>query len=97
MAVCDTPAGQYQYYGKVHLPETTRYLAFDPAVFVNDDGRVWLYYGSAFQSPKDVIPVQGGAVVELAQDMKTVLTPAEANSPESDPRGGNEFRQTPIL
>ena len=97
VAVCDTPAGQYQYYGKVHLPETMRYLAFDPAVFVNDDGRVWLYYGSAFQSPKDVIPVQGGAVVELAQDMKTVLTSPKLTAPNLTHAAGTIFAKHPFF
>lgn len=97
VAVCDTPAGQYQYYGKVHLPETMRYLAFDPAVFVNDDGRVWLYYGSAFQSPKDVIPVQGGAVVELAQDMKTVLTSPKLTAPNLTHAAGTSFAKHPFF
>ena len=47
VAVCDTPAGQYEYYGDVHNADgspMSRYIPFDPAV-LNDDGRIYLYYG----------------------------------------------------
>jgi hypothetical protein len=52
VAVCDTPVGHYQYYGVVHLadgyvigsvPEDIR--QFDPGIFVDDDGRIYLYSG----------------------------------------------------
>ena len=47
VAVCDTPAGKYEYYGDVHYPDgrpLLRYIPFDPAV-LNDNGRVFLTYG----------------------------------------------------
>ncbi|MBE6978843.1 MAG: glycosyl hydrolase family 43 [Ruminococcaceae bacterium] len=47
VAVCDTPAGKYQYYGFLRNPDGTpflRYLPADPAV-INDDGVIRLYYG----------------------------------------------------
>ncbi|MCD8023842.1 MAG: family 43 glycosylhydrolase, partial [Lachnospiraceae bacterium] len=47
VAVCDTPAGKYEYYGAVRTAdgkELNRYITFDPAV-MNDNGRYWLYYG----------------------------------------------------
>lgn len=47
VAVCDTPGGNYEYYGDVHYPDgrlLLRYIPFDPAV-INDNGRIWLYYG----------------------------------------------------
>lgn len=74
VAVCDKPAGQYQYYGEVKLKKTGQFLPFDPGVLVDDDGRVWLYYGSAMQMGKSIFKVKGGAVVELAPDMKTVIS-----------------------
>lgn len=49
VAVCDTPAGKYQYYGFLKNPDGTpflRYLPADPAV-INDDGVIRLYYGWA--------------------------------------------------
>lgn len=49
VAVCDTPAGKYQYLGYLRNPDGTpflRYLPGDPAV-INDDGVIRLYYGWA--------------------------------------------------
>lgn len=47
VAVCDTPAGKYEYYGDVKYPDgrpLKRFIPFDPAV-LNDNGRIWLTYG----------------------------------------------------
>lgn len=47
VAVCDTPAGRYEYYGYVRNPDGTpycEYLDADPAV-INDDGVIRLYHG----------------------------------------------------
>lgn len=49
VAVCDTPAGRYEYLGFVRNPDGTpflKYLPADPAV-INDDGVIRLYYGWA--------------------------------------------------
>ena len=52
VAVSDSPAGPFRFYGHVHYPESIlggktvqEEMVFDPAVLVDDDGRVWLYYG----------------------------------------------------
>ena len=84
VAVCDTPDGQYQFYGHVHYPDGTVWgrrkgdeFPFDPGVLVDDDGRVFLYSGfetpvpatlSRFRSHKN----SGGVVLELEQDMVTI-------------------------
>ncbi len=47
VAVCDTPAGRYEYYGAVRTPDgqpLRQGLTFDPAV-TNENGCVRLYYG----------------------------------------------------
>ncbi|MBT1170603.1 family 43 glycosylhydrolase [Bifidobacterium sp. SO4] len=47
VAVCDEPAGRYEYYGEVHNPDGTTFerdITFDPGV-INDDGVIRLYYG----------------------------------------------------
>ncbi|MDO5403736.1 MAG: family 43 glycosylhydrolase [Eubacteriales bacterium] len=52
VAVSDTPAGRYTYYGDVKYPDKRllkRYVPFDPAV-INDGGRIYLYYGWAFMA-----------------------------------------------
>ncbi len=47
VAVCDTPAGKYEYYGDVKYADgrpMQRFIPFDPAV-LNDNGRIYLTYG----------------------------------------------------
>jgi arabinoxylan arabinofuranohydrolase len=87
VAVCDTPAGKYEFYGYVSHPEGDILcnkkgdpFLFDPGVLVDDDGRVYLYSGFA---PKKNLPsiitggkkrtFHGGYVIELKSDMKTVI------------------------
>lgn len=55
VAVCDTPAGKYEYLGFVRNPDGTpmkKYVCFDPAV-INDDGTVRIYYGTQFPYEQD--------------------------------------------
>ncbi len=50
VAVCDTPAGRYEYLGFVRNPDGTpmqKYVCFDPAV-LNDNGVIRLYYGTQY-------------------------------------------------
>lgn len=108
VAVCDTPAGQYQYYGEVRNPDGTtfdRCITFDPGL-LNDQGHIYMYYGWAIGTGTQKLPnlpprltrwihrtfvepklfektsaqinrepkgIQGGNVVELADDMLTVI------------------------
>lgn len=83
VAVCDTPAGRYEYLGRVHYPDGTSYgrrpgdgFPFDPAVLV-DDGRVWLYSGFRTHVPALATggvrtANEGAYVLELESDMLTV-------------------------
>lgn len=80
VAVCDTPAGKYEYLGDVSYPDgrvmgeaAEEYYHFDPSVLI-DDGRVWLYSGSGQYSLKDKTPQErvGCMAIELEQDMLTV-------------------------
>lgn len=74
VAVCDTPAGHYRYHGRIDLSAWSEtYFPFDPGVLVDDDGRVWLYYGFGSGDWREGNKSCGGAVVELGQDMKTVI------------------------
>lgn len=62
VAVSDSPAGPFSYYGKVAYEDGTAYEpTFDPAILVDDDGRNYLYSGGE------------SSVVELADDMVTVI------------------------
>jgi len=52
VAVCDTPAGKYEYYGHVRNPDGSmlrRFITGDPAV-INDNGVIRLYYGWSLSS-----------------------------------------------
>lgn len=51
VAVCSTPAGQFEYLGKIKYSDGTMLgkkgepIQFDPAVFIDDDGKIFLYTG----------------------------------------------------
>lgn len=81
VAVCDTPAGRYEYLGLVHdqqggvigdRPGDT--CTFDPGVLVDDDGSIWLYSGNAAGCEEHLSwGVMRSVVMRLAPDMLTVL------------------------
>lgn len=61
VAVSDSPAGPFKFYGHVHYPESINggatlreFMPFDPAVLTDDDGRVYLYYGFAPAAEKEM-------------------------------------------
>ncbi len=61
VAVSDSPAGPFVFYGHVKYPENLHdgavlreYMPFDPAVLTDDDGRVYLYYGFAPACEKEM-------------------------------------------
>lgn len=82
VAVCDTPVGHYEYYGDIvdkrgHVVGTGKedYVQFDPGVFVDDDGRIYLYSGFNPPVAKKMFGhlTVGSYVMELEKDMKTIL------------------------
>ena len=56
VAVCDHPAGKYEFYGYVKYADGTPIgkkgepFQFDPGIFKDDDGRLYLYTGFALAS-----------------------------------------------
>ncbi len=86
VAVCDTPAGKYEFYGYVQHPDGTPWGAkkkdifvFDPGVLVDDDGKVYLYAGFSPEPGffKMILKLRGNnideaACLELDKDMITV-------------------------
>lgn len=84
VAVCDTPAGKYEFYGHVHFKDghiwgtkSGEPFPFDPGVLTDEDGKVYLYSGFAtkvpfFASRGHNLTNEGGAVLELEQDMVTI-------------------------
>lgn len=76
VAVCDTPAGRYEFYGYVHYPDGTRLgdregdePQFDPAV-LTEGSVTYLYTGFSGRGDKDR---SGSMAVVLDADMLTVL------------------------
>jgi hypothetical protein len=84
VAVCDSPAGQYQFLGHIRFPDghvwgtrSGEPFPFDPGVLIDDDGRVWLYSGFATKIPFIVTRMknlrnEGAVVIELERDMLTI-------------------------
>ena len=88
VAVADSLAGPFAYYGCVHHPDGTPWgerkgdsFAFDPGVLVDDDGKVYLYVGNS-PAPgflKTALKLRGNRVeeavcLELMPDMVTVAS-----------------------
>lgn len=89
VAVCDEPAGKYEFYGCVRHPDGKAYgmkkgdfFPFDPGV-INDNGRIFLYTGFSpavwflrlgIDLVSPVKGAKGNQVLELEDDMLTVKT-----------------------
>lgn len=61
VAVGDSPAGPFAFYGHIKYPENLHegavlreYMPFDPAVITDNNGRVYLYYGFAPACEKEM-------------------------------------------
>ena len=74
VAVSDSPAGPFEFYGHVRYPKEImegkklgEKLPFDPAVLVDDDNRVFLYYG---YSPVKVMPKPSDEEIEQMEISK---------------------------
>lgn len=87
VAVCDTPAGEYTFYGSIKRSDGSiigankELYQFDPGILVDDDGRIYLYSGFAPNFEESVhsgttggrpITAFGSFVMELESDMLTV-------------------------
>lgn len=80
VAVCDTPAGKFEFYGIVqdkqggYIGERAGdTIAFDPGVFIDDDGSIYLYSGNGPRVPSAIgKEPKGSRVMRLMDDMKTI-------------------------
>lgn len=84
VAVCDDPAGEYEFLGYVKYSDGQLWgrkygdqFPFDPGVLVDDDNRVYLYSGFAIDIPEIAtgfkkLKSDGGVVIELEKDMLTI-------------------------
>ncbi len=105
VAVCDTPAGKYEFYGYVHYPDGTRLgeregdqPQFDPGLLTEGD-KTYLYTGFC---PKGDKSRKGAMVTVLGPDMLTILespvfiAPSEPYSKGSGYEG-HEFFEAPSI
>ena len=104
VAVCDTPAGKYSFYGHVRYPNGKLWgrtkgdqFPFDPGV-LHDDGRIYLYSGfytavPAFMTGFYKLKNDGGVVLELERDMLTIKAGPKLLFPKKGKGsfGGHEF------
>lgn len=102
VAVCDTPAGKYEFYGHVHFRDghvwgkkSGEPFPFDPGVLVDDDNRVYLYSGFATKVPFIAsrgydLTNEGGVVLELEPDMVTIKSGPELLFPAKGRKGAFE-------
>ena len=91
VAVCDTPAGAYAFLGFVRHADGSilgqregDLFQFDPGIFVDDDGSIYLYSGNAPINPDAVIEgfLQGSTVMTLENDMLTLKSEPKALMPD---------------
>lgn len=94
VAVCDTPAGEYQFYGYVQYPDGTKLgdkewdePQFDPGVITEGDF-TYLYTGFC---PKDDKSRSGAMVTILGRDMLTVQEKPKIIVPGCEYSVGTEY------
>jgi len=106
VAVCDEPAGKYQYYGNIKNsagePIGSRkgdYFQFDPSIFIDDDGGIYLYSGfcgTKEQDEKGRLFI-GAHVSTLEDDMLTIKKePKIILSREDCPKGAKFFEASSL-
>lgn len=105
VAVCDTPAGRYRFYGFVHYPDGARLgeragdlPQFDPGVYT-EGGKTYLFTGFC----PDSEPARPGAMCTvLGADMLTVQTAPKTVAPgvfgsKGTGYEGHEYYEAPSL
>lgn len=108
VAVCDTPAGRYAYLGDMKTADGRVYgllpgdmYQFDPGVFRDDDGSVYLYSGFC-QANKPVLQngqiMPGCHMYKLAEDMMTIVEGPKVVIPRDFPCPENaEYFEAPSM
>lgn len=102
VAVCDTPAGKYEFLDFVtredrSIPEVGRW--FDPAILCEKSGN-YLYYGfcppARFPGMEDLY-IPGAMMVKLADDMHTILTEPVCVANGCDTAAGTDYETHPFF
>ena len=104
VAVSDEPAGTYEYYGLVSdktgqpigsRPNDT--IQFDPGVFIDDDGEIYLYSGNGPMTREAIgKEPKNSVVMKLEDDMLTIKTEPQKlmlllGEADDTPYAGHEF------
>ncbi len=111
VAVCDTPAGNYEYLGLVRYSNGEilgrregDYIQFDPGVFIDTDKSIYLYSGNAPRRMEDVKQTEkkSSQVMKLKEDMLTIeegpvpLIPSILNSAGTGYEGYEFFEASSV-
>jgi hypothetical protein len=94
VAVCNTPAGKYEYYGCVRNQDGapyTRHVTFDPGV-LNDSGEIWLYYGWALgidesRLPKKFVPLASKLIKGMLKTLESRMFDKTKEEVKNESRG----------
>ena len=98
VAVSDCPAGPYQFADHIkdsqggivgQRPQDSK--PFDPAVLVDDDGRIWLYTGNGPIGKPSKKFRQASVVMELMPDMVTIKSEPKPLIPLNNNSQGTGF------
>ena len=110
VAVSESPVGPFQFYDHVHYPDGTLLGAkegdafqYDPGIFVDDNGRVYLVSG--FCPIPGINPkfaamhlfTKGCQLIELADDMCTVREAPQIVLPQQADAEETEFAEHPFF
>jgi len=97
VAVCDAPAGQYEYLGVVKHKDGTilgqregDYIQFDPGIFIEDDQKIYLYSGNAPRTLEDKAH-KSSQVMILEPDMITLREEPKTLMPDIRNSQGTGF------
>ncbi len=112
VAMSGTPEGRYSFHAHVRYRDGTLLgkkdfdpYPFDPAIFIDDDHRIWLYIGFSPDPSWDFLerefgthPLQDGAwLVELEEDMATIKEGPFRLKIEDCPEHGHDFFEAPSM
>ena len=109
VAVSDTPAGKYRFLGYVKYPDGTPIgkkqepFQFDPGIFKDDDGRLYLYTGFALTGNPILLGGQqpthkGPMCFEIdPEDMLTVKSGPDYIGVEGDNSESSSYKGHPFL
>ncbi len=91
VAVSDSPAGPFSFYGHVRYPENVlggkelqENFPFDPGVLTDDDGRVFLYYGFSPAKELPAPPIEAFLEMGMSREEAQAQLQAIANTRFSD-------------